>query len=206
MEENLDEDNAVVKATDGLRVHNNHTHEEDPPHIETAIETQLAEVTTEVTGVLGGISTEEETTEAHQEYRGNINLPSPSSTQIISLTFAEQGNTQNRNLGKDIAEEYVNTEMGNFEEELALVSPLAIEAPPFNPSRLLTHGDQSEEEQSEDEDNNSQEEENPLKALVTHSSDSELHSKKPKQIPPFNMCTRSKTNPTGSTKKHCRQC
>ncbi|KAF5174984.1 hypothetical protein FRX31_035429, partial [Thalictrum thalictroides] len=166
MEENLDEDNAVVKATDGIKVHNNHTHEEDPSHIEMAIETQLAEVNTEVTEVLGGMkSTEEETTEAHHEHRGNINLPPPSSTQIISLTFAEQGNTQNRNLGKDIAEEYVNTEMGNLEEELAQVSPLAIEAPPFNPSRLLTHGDQSEEEQSEDEDNHSQEEENPFKAL-----------------------------------------
>ncbi|KAF5176121.1 hypothetical protein FRX31_034292 [Thalictrum thalictroides] len=213
MEDSLEEDIATAKVTDGIKEHHTQTQVEDSPHIEKAIATQHTEVITEATVVKGGKkSNEEEATVAYNDHRGNTNLPSsPSSTQIISLILEEQGNTQNRSLGKDIAEEFVNTEMENLEgegHEHSQVIPLAIEAPPFCPSRLLTQGDQSEseEEQSEDEDNNSQEEENPYSALVTHSSDSELHSKKPKQIPPFNMCTRSKTNPNGSTKKHCRQC
>ncbi|KAF5200969.1 hypothetical protein FRX31_009443 [Thalictrum thalictroides] len=212
MEDSLEEDIAIAKVTDGIKEQHTQTQVEDSLHPEKAIATQLTEVITEVTAVKGGKkSNEEETSVAYNDHRGNTNLPSPpSSTQIISLTLEEQGNTQNRSLGKDIAEEFVNTEMENLEgegHEHSQVTPLAIEAPPFCPSRLLTQGDQSEseEEQSEDEDNNCQEED-PYSALVTHSSDSELHSKKPKQIPPFNMCTRSKTNPYGSTKKHCRQC
>ncbi|KAF5208028.1 hypothetical protein FRX31_002386 [Thalictrum thalictroides] len=114
MEDSLEEDIAVVKVTDGIKVHNNHIHVEDP------IATHHTEVITEETEVMGGMkSNEEETTEAYNEHRGNINLPYLSSTQIISLTFVEQGNTQNRSLGKDIAEEYVNTEMENLEEEHA---------------------------------------------------------------------------------------
>ncbi|KAF5190061.1 hypothetical protein FRX31_020359 [Thalictrum thalictroides] len=118
MEDSLEEDIAAAKVTDGIKVHNTHTHVEDSPHIEKAISTHHKEVITEVTDVMGGMkSNEEETTVAYNNHRGNINLPSPSSTQIISLILAEQGNTQNRSLGKDIAEEFVNTEMENLEEE-----------------------------------------------------------------------------------------
>ncbi|KAF5187317.1 hypothetical protein FRX31_023096, partial [Thalictrum thalictroides] len=53
MEDSLEEDIAAAKVTDGIKVHNNHTHVEDPPHIEKAIATHHTEVITEVTEAMG---------------------------------------------------------------------------------------------------------------------------------------------------------
>ncbi|KAF5190176.1 hypothetical protein FRX31_020237 [Thalictrum thalictroides] len=136
-------------------------------------------------------------------------------TQVIDVNNAIYMRPQNTGRINGIAEEFISSEILNLEKEVlqhhSQVIPLAIEAPsdstqiqyqPF----LITNGDQSEEEQSETEEGSYEEGDNHLEALEDHSSDSELLFKKKRQLPPSHMCTRSQTNPHGSTKKPGCQC
>ncbi|KAF5198371.1 hypothetical protein FRX31_012042 [Thalictrum thalictroides] len=136
-------------------------------------------------------------------------------TQVIDVNNAILGSSQNTGRTKGIAEEFISSEILNLEKEVlqqhSLAIPLAIEAPP-DPTQLqyqpflITNGDQSEEEQSEPEEGSCGEGDNHLAALEDHNSDSELLSRKKKKMPPSKMCTRSQTNPHGSTKKPVCQC
>ncbi|KAF5187397.1 hypothetical protein FRX31_023016, partial [Thalictrum thalictroides] len=117
-----------------------------------------------------------------------VNFPSP--TQVINLEHPGYRSPQNRNIGSDIAEEFINSEVLTIDEEVqdhAQITPLAIEGPLMVQDQgqflFLTNGNQAEEELSEEEDEAHNEE------LEGHCSDTELLKRKPKIIPPSHMCT-----------------
>ncbi|KAF5206476.1 hypothetical protein FRX31_003937, partial [Thalictrum thalictroides] len=114
----------------------------------------------------------------------------PSPTQVINLEHPGYRSPQNRNIGSDIAEEFINSEVLTIDEEVqdhAQITPLAIEGPLMVQEQgqllFLTNGNQAEEELSEEEDEAHNEE------LEGHCLDSELLKRKPKIIPPSHMCT-----------------
>ncbi|KAF5190336.1 hypothetical protein FRX31_020078 [Thalictrum thalictroides] len=148
--------------------------------------------------------------QANEEGNPTINADSVNTlipTQVINLEHSGYRSPQNRSIGSAIAEEFINFEVLTIDEEIndhAQVTPLAIEGPLMvqkqSQALFLTNGNQSEEELSEEEEEVHTEE------LEGHCSDLDLLTRKSKLIPPSHMCTRSKTNPHGSTKKKGYQC
>ncbi|KAF5188663.1 hypothetical protein FRX31_021750 [Thalictrum thalictroides] len=146
----------------------------------------------------------------------NNEVEVPDFTQVVDVSSTNPRRAQNTGRNNEIAEEFIRSEIHNLEKEVLLnhseVIPLAIEAPPADSTQLqykpllITNGDQSDEEQSETEEDSCEEGNNQLAALEEHNSDSELLSKKKRQMTMSTMRTRSQTNPHGSTKKPGCQC
>ncbi|KAF5182826.1 hypothetical protein FRX31_027587, partial [Thalictrum thalictroides] len=129
----------------------------------------------------------------------NNDVVVPDFTQVIDASNTNPRRSQNTGRSNEIAEEFISLEIHNLEKEVLLnhsqVIPLAIEAPPSDSTQLqykpflITNRDQFEGEQSETEEDSCEEGNNHLAALEDHSSDSELLSKKKRQLPMSKMRT-----------------
>ncbi|KAF5177172.1 hypothetical protein FRX31_033241, partial [Thalictrum thalictroides] len=218
----INEDNESAEMVDNNERTDNTTAQLQAVTIDTIAENLVSKVSTEAT-VTPVMDTYVVTTEPapaanveevprqtneegnHTTISGRDTTPSP--TQVINLEHPGYRSLQNRSIGSDIAEEFINSEVLTIDEEIqdhAQITPLAIEGPLMVQEQgqvfFLTDGNKTEEDLSEEENEVHNEE------LEGHCSDSELLTRKSKTIPPSHMCTRSKTNPYGSTKKKRYQC